>query len=129
MGGTTSLQLSGVESLADDLFYPVNHSCEPNVVFDLSSKDMSHWHLRALREIKAGDPCELQDGPPAVSIGFDHFESNILLPEHRVEDGSAVRLPLRQKGGTIILPLSVLDSLTNGIPDRTAWGKSKVPSA
>ena len=38
----------------------VNHSCEPNVAFDLSSKDMSQWHVRALRPIKAGDPCELE---------------------------------------------------------------------
>jgi len=41
--------------LKSDLVY-VNHSCEPNVVLDLSSKDMSQWHMRALRQIRPGDP-------------------------------------------------------------------------
>ncbi|KAF9786409.1 hypothetical protein BJ322DRAFT_1210802 [Thelephora terrestris] len=41
--------------LHSDLVY-VNHSCEPNVAFDLSSKDTSQWHVRALKQVKAGDP-------------------------------------------------------------------------
>ncbi|KIJ53160.1 hypothetical protein M422DRAFT_73965 [Sphaerobolus stellatus SS14] len=40
--------------LNSDLVY-VNHSCEPNVAFDLSSSDSSKWHLRALKEIEAGE--------------------------------------------------------------------------
>jgi len=40
--------------LNSDLVY-VNHSCEPNVAFDLSSEDVSQWHVRALRPIKAGE--------------------------------------------------------------------------
>lgn len=32
----------------------VNHSCEPNVVFDLSSKDASKWHIRALQDVGVG---------------------------------------------------------------------------
>ncbi|KAI0060954.1 hypothetical protein BV25DRAFT_1887393 [Artomyces pyxidatus] len=39
--------------LNSDLVY-VNHSCEPNVAFDLSG-DYSQWHLRALKPIRAGD--------------------------------------------------------------------------
>ncbi|KAF9646241.1 hypothetical protein BDM02DRAFT_3189035 [Thelephora ganbajun] len=38
-----------------DLVY-VNHSCEPNIAFDFSSKDTSRWHVRASRPIKQGDP-------------------------------------------------------------------------
>ncbi|KAJ7880325.1 hypothetical protein B0H14DRAFT_1572916 [Mycena olivaceomarginata] len=34
----------------------VNHSCEPNIVFDLSSADSSKWHVRALKDIEAGSP-------------------------------------------------------------------------
>lgn len=33
----------------------VNHSCDPNVAFDLSSSDASEWHLRALKDIHPGD--------------------------------------------------------------------------
>ncbi|KDR67984.1 hypothetical protein GALMADRAFT_257533 [Galerina marginata CBS 339.88] len=40
--------------LNSDLVY-VNHSCEPNVAFDLSSAEQSKWHVRALRAIKPGD--------------------------------------------------------------------------
>ncbi|EDR05667.1 uncharacterized protein LACBIDRAFT_302809 [Laccaria bicolor S238N-H82] len=40
--------------LNTDLVY-VNHSCEPNVAFDLSSPDTSNWHLRALRRIEPGE--------------------------------------------------------------------------
>jgi len=40
--------------LNSDLVY-INHSCEPNVAFDLSSNDRSKWHVRALREIHIGD--------------------------------------------------------------------------
>ena len=47
----------------NDLFYPVNHSCDPNVAFDLSSEDTSQWHVRALTSIKVGDPCESRDTP------------------------------------------------------------------
>ncbi|KAJ7695087.1 hypothetical protein B0H17DRAFT_930971 [Mycena rosella] len=41
--------------LNSDLVY-VNHSCEPNVVFDLSSADRANWHVRALKDIDAGSP-------------------------------------------------------------------------
>ncbi|KAF9054589.1 hypothetical protein BJ165DRAFT_1338595 [Panaeolus papilionaceus] len=43
--------------LNSDLVY-INHSCEPNVAFDMSSPDPKKWHLRALKQIKAGDPLE-----------------------------------------------------------------------
>ena len=33
----------------------VNHSCEPNATFDMSSPDRSKWQLRALKDIHAGD--------------------------------------------------------------------------
>jgi hypothetical protein len=33
----------------------VNHSCEPNAAFDLSSSNKSEWHLRALKDIHPGD--------------------------------------------------------------------------
>ena len=36
----------------------VNHSCEPNVAFDLSSDDQAEWHVRALRRIEAGEDGE-----------------------------------------------------------------------
>lgn len=36
--------------------YPiVNHSCEPNVAFDVSSPNKADWHLKALRDIPIGD--------------------------------------------------------------------------
>ncbi|KAK7031390.1 hypothetical protein R3P38DRAFT_2923279 [Favolaschia claudopus] len=35
-------------------FVFVNHSCEPNVVFDLSSPDAREWHIRALKDIEVG---------------------------------------------------------------------------
>ncbi|KZV72242.1 SET domain-containing protein [Peniophora sp. CONT] len=38
--------------LNSDLVY-VNHSCDPNVAFDLSSPDREQWHLRALKSINA----------------------------------------------------------------------------
>ncbi|KIM44856.1 hypothetical protein M413DRAFT_442826 [Hebeloma cylindrosporum] len=40
--------------LNSDLVY-INHSCEPNVAFDLSSPDRAKWHLRALKNIQPGD--------------------------------------------------------------------------
>ena len=33
----------------------LNHSCEPNATFDMSSPDRSKWQLRALKDIHAGD--------------------------------------------------------------------------
>ncbi|CAE6349905.1 unnamed protein product [Rhizoctonia solani] len=33
----------------------VNHSCSPNVAFDLSSSDKEEWNLRALRDIRPGE--------------------------------------------------------------------------
>ncbi|KII85828.1 hypothetical protein PLICRDRAFT_44244 [Plicaturopsis crispa FD-325 SS-3] len=54
----TSVQCgSGLDDhvqLNSDLVY-VNHSCAPNVAFDLSASDPSQWHLRALRTISPGD--------------------------------------------------------------------------
>jgi len=38
------------------------------VVFDLSSKDTSQWHVRTLRPIKAGDPREPQDIPALAAL-------------------------------------------------------------
>lgn len=32
----------------------VNHSCEPNVVFDLSADDMFDWHVQAMTSIEVG---------------------------------------------------------------------------
>lgn len=47
----------------------VNHSCEPNVVFDLSSSDTSKWHVRALKPIEEGDKRKLvQDRPRYLVI-------------------------------------------------------------
>ncbi|KAK0446650.1 hypothetical protein EV421DRAFT_1790506 [Armillaria borealis] len=40
--------------LNSDFVY-VNHSCEPNTAFDLSSPNPADWHIRALRRIEAGD--------------------------------------------------------------------------
>jgi len=48
---------SGIDDnieLNSDLVY-INHSCDPNVAFDLSSSDQSEWHLRALKDIHPGD--------------------------------------------------------------------------
>ncbi|KAG9018898.1 hypothetical protein FRB90_008479 [Tulasnella sp. 427] len=41
--------------LNSDLVY-VNHSCEPNVAFDLSAPNPDDWHVRALKEIPVGEP-------------------------------------------------------------------------
>ncbi|KAJ7460623.1 hypothetical protein FB451DRAFT_1269698 [Mycena latifolia] len=41
--------------LNSDFVY-VNHSCEPNVAFDLSSANPTNWHVRALTSIEAGSP-------------------------------------------------------------------------
>ncbi|ETW79066.1 hypothetical protein HETIRDRAFT_323246 [Heterobasidion irregulare TC 32-1] len=41
--------------LNSDLLY-VNHSCEPNVAFDLSSTNMTEWQVRALKPIRSGEP-------------------------------------------------------------------------
>ncbi|KAJ7746869.1 hypothetical protein DFH07DRAFT_831613 [Mycena maculata] len=41
--------------LNSDFLY-VNHSCEPNIAFDLSSADPTEWHVRALKNIDAGSP-------------------------------------------------------------------------
>ncbi|KAJ7355577.1 hypothetical protein DFH08DRAFT_852857 [Mycena albidolilacea] len=43
-----------VELNSDFVF--VNHSCEPNIVFDLSSADPSEWHVRTLKDIEVGSP-------------------------------------------------------------------------
>ncbi|RDB23552.1 hypothetical protein Hypma_009024 [Hypsizygus marmoreus] len=37
--------------LNSDLVY-INHSCDPNVAFDLSSPDSSDWHIRALKPLE-----------------------------------------------------------------------------
>ena len=39
---------------------PVNHSCEPNVAFDMSSKNPADWHVRALRRIQTGEDGEYE---------------------------------------------------------------------
>jgi len=41
--------------LNSDLVF-VNHSCEPNVAFDLSSTGPSGWHVRALNDLEVGTP-------------------------------------------------------------------------
>jgi hypothetical protein len=38
-----------------ETLFTVNHSCEPNVAFDLSSPNASKWHVRALKSIQPGD--------------------------------------------------------------------------
>ncbi|KAF9514064.1 hypothetical protein BS47DRAFT_1485297 [Hydnum rufescens UP504] len=51
---------SGIEShfeLDSDLVY-VNHSCEPNVIFDISSENKEDWNVRAARDISEGTPLE-----------------------------------------------------------------------
>ncbi|KAI0031286.1 hypothetical protein K488DRAFT_52426 [Vararia minispora EC-137] len=40
--------------LNSDLLY-ANHSCDPNIAFDLSSRDPSGWHVRALKPIATGE--------------------------------------------------------------------------
>lgn len=40
--------------LHSDLVF-VNHSCDPNMAFDLSSLDSAEWHIRALRSIIPGE--------------------------------------------------------------------------
>ncbi|THH19442.1 hypothetical protein EW146_g1729 [Bondarzewia mesenterica] len=40
--------------LNSDLVY-VNHSCQPNVAFDMSSPDETKWHARALEPIRSGE--------------------------------------------------------------------------
>jgi hypothetical protein len=34
-----------------------NHSCEPTMLVDFSSDDVTKWHARAIKKINAGDPC------------------------------------------------------------------------
>jgi hypothetical protein len=46
--------------------FTVNHSCEPNVAFDLSSNDSSDWHVRALKEINVGDARTRNSSPLVV---------------------------------------------------------------
>lgn len=41
--------------LNSDLLY-VNHSCDPNITFNLSSPDQSKWHVYALKRIAIGEP-------------------------------------------------------------------------
>ena len=36
----------------------VNHSCDPNVAFDVSSGDKSNWRLKALKNISKGESLE-----------------------------------------------------------------------
>jgi hypothetical protein len=33
----------------------VNHSCEPNIVLNLSSRDLVHWHVRAMKPVSRGE--------------------------------------------------------------------------
>jgi SET domain len=40
--------------------FTVNHSCDPNTAFDLSSPDQAEWHMRALKRIAAGEPGKQQ---------------------------------------------------------------------
>jgi len=40
--------------LDSDLRY-ANHSCAPNTVWDMSTVDMSRWHVRAIKRIPEGD--------------------------------------------------------------------------
>ncbi|CAG7847530.1 SubName: Full=Uncharacterized protein {ECO:0000313/EMBL:CCA72457.1} [Serendipita indica DSM 11827] len=40
--------------LNSDLLY-MNHSCEPNVVVDVSSSDRHNWHVRAVKDVRVGD--------------------------------------------------------------------------
>jgi len=46
----------------------VNHSCEPNVAFDLTSPDRSKWHLKALHHIKEGEMSKCRNSVPDLHL-------------------------------------------------------------
>ena len=81
----------------------VNHSCEPNVALDLSSPDTSNWHLRALRRIEPGEtrkPSPSFEKLTELTLLF----SGLLLPEHRVGDGPAIRLSMWNSSTSLTAP-------------------------
>ena len=45
---------------AADFLHAVGHSCEPNVIFDMSSHDRSKWHVRAVQLIEQGTARKLR---------------------------------------------------------------------
>jgi hypothetical protein len=51
--------------------FAVNHSCEPNVAFNLSSPDRANWHIRALKRIEVGDP--RKGHTPHQFLAYTHF--------------------------------------------------------
>lgn len=52
----------------------VNHSCEPNVAFDLSSEDQNEWHVRALKTIREGETRKCLYAIPATKY-TDHLST------------------------------------------------------
>ena len=48
---------------AIDFLLEVTHSCEPNVAFDMSSRDRSQWHVRAVQAIEQGTPRKFINHP------------------------------------------------------------------
>jgi hypothetical protein len=68
--------------------FTVNHSCEPNVAFDLSSSDASEWHVRALKPIEEGDKREFASDREGSCIIGNY--SDVLLPEHGMGYGTGV---------------------------------------
>ena len=62
----------------------MNHSCEPNVAFDLSSSEISNWHIRALKPIAAGEPRKLN---PFKSCSAVDLASSKLLSFTRAQSG------------------------------------------
>ncbi|GJE91134.1 SET domain-containing protein [Phanerochaete sordida] len=63
----------------DSIFVYVNHSCDPNVAFDMSSKHPSEWHIRALKAIDAEE--ELTFFYPSTEWELDQpFECRCASP-------------------------------------------------
>jgi hypothetical protein len=70
----------------------VNHSCEPNICFDLNG-DRASWHVRALRDIQTDEACKFKNAPYAFNK-LKRVTSNLFLPKHRMGNGPALQMPL-----------------------------------
>jgi len=66
--------------LAIEMLFIVNHSCEPNVAFDLSSPDPSKWHIRALECIEVGTPGEQTVVPTSQLEPYPYFSVTFFYP-------------------------------------------------
>ena len=112
----------------NDLFYPANHSCDPNVAFDLSAEDTSQWHVRALKPIKAGDPCESRD---TLTLSVLTSVETVTVTFFYPSTQWTMAQPFDCLCGSMVRPVSpfaYLDS-RDRVSDRSAWGELKVPSA